>query len=89
MDSLVLAVVILASPALYGGPLALCLTLWRLHSASKVRLIIARFLAALSLISGTLLLVEHISAGSSLIGIIGISTSLISIWRLSNNRKRN
>ena len=89
MDSLVLAVVILASPALYGGPLALSLTLWRLHSASKIRIIFVRVLAALALFSGTFLLIERVSLGSSLIGMIGIGTSLITIWRLSNNRKRN
>jgi hypothetical protein len=59
MESLVLAVVVLASPTLYGGPLALCLTLWRLHNASKVRLTSARVLAALALVSGTYLLVER------------------------------
>ena len=89
MDSLVLAVVILASPALYGGPLALCLTLWRFHRASKVRLMLVRVLAVLALVSGTYLLAEHINQGSSLIGLIGISTSLITFWRLRNKPRRN
>ncbi len=88
MDSLVLAVVILASPALYGGPLALCLTLWRFHRASKVRLILVRVLAVLALVSGTFLLVERISPGSSFIGLIGISTSLITFWRLRKKPRR-
>jgi hypothetical protein len=88
MDSLVLAVVILASPALYGGPLALCLTLWRFQRASRVRLILVRVLAVLALVSGTFLLVEQISPGSSSIGLIGISTSLITFWRLRKKPRR-
>ena len=81
MESLALAVTILVSPAMYGGPLVLLLSFWRKDRISKVRLIFIRVLGGLAFASGGFLTIENISRGSTIIGLIGVSTSAIAIWR--------
>jgi hypothetical protein len=81
MESLALAVAVIVSPAMYGGPLVLLLSLWRRESISKFRLIFIRVIGGLAFLSGAFLIVENISRGSTIIGLIGVSTSAIAIWR--------
>jgi hypothetical protein len=81
MESLALAVAIIVSPAMYGGPLALLLTIWRRNKISKFRLYSIRILSVLALLSGSFLVIENISRGALLVGLLGISTSLLALWR--------
>jgi hypothetical protein len=81
MESLALAVAIIVSPAMYGGPLALLLTMWRRNKISKFRLYSIRILSVLALLSGSFLVIENISRGALLVGLLGISTSLLALWR--------
>lgn len=81
MESLALAVAIIVSPAMYGGPLALLLTMWRRDKISKSRLYTIRILSVLALLSGSFLVIENVSRGALLVGLLGISTSLLALWR--------
>ena len=81
MESLALAVAIIVSPAMYGGPLALLLTMWRRNKISKFRLYSIRILSILALLSGSFLVIENVSRGALLVGLLGISTSLLALWR--------
>lgn len=81
MESLALAVAIIVSPAMYGGPLALLLTIWRRNKISKFRLYSIRILSILALLSGSFLVIENVSRGGLLIGLLGVSTSLLALWR--------
>jgi hypothetical protein len=81
MESLALAVAIIVSPAMYGGPLVLLLSFWRKDRISKFRLMFIRALGGLAFLSGGFLVIENISRGSTIIGLIGVSTSAIAIWR--------
>lgn len=81
MESLALAVAIIVSPAMYGGPLALLLTIWRRNKISKFRLYSIRILSVLALLSGSFLVIENVSRGALLVGLLGISTSLLALWR--------
>jgi hypothetical protein len=82
MESLALAVIIITSPAMYGGPVALALTFWRANQISKVRLIFIIALSGLSFLSGSFLLIENISRGATIIGLIGLISSIAAIYRL-------
>ena len=81
MESLALAVAIIVSPAMYGGPLALILTFWRRHKISKFRLYSIRILSVLAFLSGSFLVIENVSRGGLLIGLLGTSTSILALWR--------
>ena len=81
MESLALAVAIIVSPAMYGGPLALLLTIWRRNKISKFRLYSIRILSILALLSGSFLVIENVSRGGLLIGLLGVSTSILALWR--------
>jgi len=82
MESLALAVIIITSPAMYGGPVALALTFWRTNQISKVRLIFIIVLSGLSFLSGSFLLIENISRGATIIGLIGLISSIAALYRL-------
>ena len=81
MESLALAVAIIVSPAMYGGPLALLLTIWRRNKISRFRLYSIRILSILALLSGSFLVIENVSRGGVLIGLLGVSTSILALWR--------
>ena len=81
MESLALLAAIIVSPAMFGGPLALLLSMWRKERISKARLFSIRVLSALALISGTFLMIGNVSRGALFIGLLGISTSLLALWR--------
>ena len=81
MESLALAVAIIVSPAMYGGPLALLLTIWRRNNISRFRLYSIRILSILALLSGSFLVIENVSRGGLLIGSLGVSTSILALWR--------
>ena len=81
MESLAIAVAIIVSPAMYGGPLALMLTFWRKTKISKARLIFIRVLSVLAFISGAFLVIENVSRGGLIIGVVGVTTSLLAFWR--------
>ena len=81
MESLALLAAIIVSPAMFGGPLAILLTLWRRQKISKIRLISIRVLSVLALISGTFLVIGNVSRGALLIGLLGVSTSFLALWR--------
>ena len=81
MESLALLAAIIVSPAMYGGPLALLLTFWRRSKISKFRLYSIRILSVLALLSGSFLVLENVSRGALLIGLLGVSTSLLALWR--------
>ena len=66
---------------MYGGPLALLLTFWRREKISKFRLYSIRILSVLALLSGGFLVIENISRGALLVGLLGVSTSLLALWR--------
>jgi hypothetical protein len=87
MESLALAVVIIVSPALYGGPIALLLSFFRPSTMSRFRRLLIIVLAVASMIVGIFLLYENISRGSTLIGVLGLSTGLGSLWQLRRIRK--
>ena len=81
MESLALAVAIIVSPAMYGSPLALLLTMRRRNKISKFRLYSIRILSILALLSGSFLVIENVSRGGLLIGLLGVSTSILALWR--------
>lgn len=82
MESLAVAVVIVTSPAMYGGPFALLLTFWRPNQISKLRFVFIIVLAVLSFLSGSFLVIEHISRGATIIGMVGLLSSIATIYRL-------
>ena len=88
MESLVLAVTILVSPAMFGGPIALLLSFFRPDRMSRFRRIFILVLALLSSVIGIFLIVENISRGSTIVGALGLSTGLGSLWQLKKYRKQ-
>jgi hypothetical protein len=86
MESLALAVIIITSPAMYGGPLALALTFWRGNQISKLRRIFIILLSTLSFFSGIFLLIENISKGATIIGLLGVLSSGMTMYRLRKLR---
>ena len=82
MESLVFAVVIITSPAMYGGPLALALTLWRSHNIGPKRRLAIYLLSLLATLSGAFLITQNISRGATVIGLIGLVTAVSAILRL-------
>ncbi|MFM7624700.1 MAG: phosphatase [Actinomycetota bacterium] len=82
MESLALLATLIVAPAMFGGPIALLLTLWKLSTVSKFRAISIYLLSSSSCLVGVFLIFRDISSGARNIGIIGIVTGLIAIWRL-------
>ena len=82
MESLALLVAIIVSPAMYGGPLALALTFWKSDSISQKRRFVIKVLTVFATASGAFLLVQGVSRGGTIIGLIGVVTSLLAIMRL-------
>ena len=77
-----LAVVIITSPAMYGGPLALVLSLWKSDQIGRKRRVIIYLLSTLAMISGSFLVLQNISRGATIIGLVGLGTAGTAIWRL-------
>jgi disulfide bond formation protein DsbB len=86
MASLALAVTILVSPAMFGGPIALLLSLFRPDRMSGFRRIFILVLALLSSVIGIFLIIENISRGSTTVGALGLSTGLGALWQLKRHR---
>lgn len=82
MESLALTAAIIVSPAMFGGPIALLVTLWKPASMSKFRRVFVYIFGSLSAAIGIFLIVENISPGARNVGIIGITTGLFAIWRV-------
>jgi ABC-type transport system involved in cytochrome c biogenesis permease subunit len=82
MESLALAAAIIVSPAMFGGPLALLISLWKPRSISKFRRFFIYLLSAFSTLIGLFLIVENISTGARNVGILGITTGVTAIWRV-------
>jgi len=82
MESLVIAVIIITSPAMYGGPLALILALWKSHAIGPKRRVVIYVLAALATVSGTFLVFQNISRGATIIGLIGLVTAISAVVRV-------
>jgi hypothetical protein len=82
MESLALMVAIILSPAMYGGPLALLLTFVKSGSISKPRRVVITVLSIFASASGSLLLIQGVSRGATLIGLLGLGTAGVAIWRL-------
>ena len=87
MESLALLVSIIVFPAMFGGPIALLLSLYRPAGMSSFRRIFIIIFAILSSIVGIFLLVENVSRGANIIGALGLSTGLGSLWQLKKNGK--
>jgi hypothetical protein len=87
MESLALLVSIIVFPAMFGGPIALLLSLYRPAGMSRFRRIFIILSAILSIIVGVFLLIEDISRGANVIGALGLSTGLGSLWQLRRNGK--
>jgi len=90
MESLVLAALIVAGPALYGGPIALLLSLLRRHKMSRFRRRLIFALATLAIISGAYVLAEEANnwingqthfGNLGMIGLLGVSTGFVAMWR--------
>ena len=88
MESLALLVSIILFPAMFGGPIALLLSLFRPAGMSRFRRIFIILVAILSSIVGIFLLIENISRGANVIGALGLSTGLGSLWQLKRYRKQ-
>jgi len=91
MESLALAALIVAGPALYGGPIAFLLSLFRPDKISRFRRWFVLTLATLAIISGVFSLYVAINEGYGLrnigwIGLLGLLTGTAAIWRLSRAR---
>ena len=82
MESLALLVAIIVSPAMYGGPLALMLSFWKSHAIGRKRRVFIYVIATLAIISGSFLVLQNISRGATIIGLIGLITAFSSIVRL-------
>jgi hypothetical protein len=82
MESLALAVAIIVSPALFGGPIALLVTLWKPANMSKFRKVFVYLFGSLSIAIGIFLIAENVSPGARNVGIVGIATGLFAIWRV-------
>ena len=88
MESLALLVSIIVFPAVFGGPIALLLSLYRPAHMSRFRGIFIIVFAILSSIVGIFLLIENVSRGANVIGALGLSTGLGSLWQLKRFRKQ-
>ena len=81
MESLALMVAIIVAPAMFGGPIALLLTLWRPQQISTLRRTVIVLLSMTSSLIGIYLVIGNISRGALLIGLTGILTGAFALWR--------
>lgn len=81
MESLALLVTIIVAPALFGGPLAFILTLWRPSEISPLRRRLIYILGIASVFIGGYLVIANISRGGSIIGFTVIITGVAAIAR--------
>ena len=88
MESLALLVSVIVFPAMFGGPIALLLSLYRPAGMSNFRRIFIILFAILSIIVGIFLLIENVSRGANVIGALGLCTGLGSLWQLKRYRKQ-
>lgn len=88
MESLALLATLIVAPAMFGGPIALILSLWKLSDISRFREISIYFLASSSCLVGAFLIFKDISPGARNVGIIGTLTGVIAIWRLVKRRSK-
>jgi disulfide bond formation protein DsbB len=82
VESLALTVAIIVAPAMFGGPVALLVTLWNPTKMSRFRKIFVYAFALLSLIVGLFLIFENVSPGARNVGTLGIVTGMFAIWRV-------
>ena len=87
MESLALLVTIIMAPAMFGGPLALVLTTFRKERISPARRYSVYILSLISILVGFYLLILSISRGATIIGLIGILSGFVAIFRFRMNRK--
>ena len=87
MESLALAVAIIVSPAMFGGPIALLVTLWKPENMSKFRRVFVYLFGSLSTAIGIFLITENVSSGARNVGILGIATGLVALWRVRKYSK--
>lgn len=73
---------LIVAPAMVGGPLALILSMYKIESASSLRRTIIYLLSTLSSLSGIYLVAGNISNGATIIGVLGILTSILATWRV-------
>jgi hypothetical protein len=81
MESLAVLVAIIVFPAMFGGPFVLALSLWRLERSSLFRRVFMIIMASLSTLIGLYLLSGGFSRGGVIIGILGVITGLLTIYR--------
>jgi hypothetical protein len=81
VESLALLATLIVLPSMFGGPISLLLTLWRFDSISLARRVVAIAVATLSMVVGLFLATGGISRGATLIGLSGITTGALAIWR--------
>jgi hypothetical protein len=87
MESLALMVAIIVAPAMFGGPIALLLSLWKIDQVSTLRRTIILILSIASAFIGIYLIFGRVSSGATLIGLMGLSTGAIAIWRVRRSSK--
>ena len=67
---------------MYGGPIALILSLWKSHAIGPKRRVVIYVLAGLATVSGTFLVFQNISRGATIIGLLGLVTAISAIVRI-------
>ena len=82
MESLALMVAVIVAPAMFGGPIALALSLWRLERISPLRRIVILVLSIASALIGIYLCIGGISRGAIFIGLMGIGSGAAALWRI-------
>ena len=82
MESLALLVAVIVAPAMFGGPIALVLSLWRLERISPLRRIVILVLSIASALIGIYLCIGGISRGAIFIGLMGIGSGAAALWRI-------
>ena len=82
MESLALLAAVIVTPAMFGGPIALLISLWNASKISRAREITIYAFASSSIIVGIFLIVNRISPGARNIGMLGVITGALAIWRL-------
>ncbi|MEY3736684.1 MAG: hypothetical protein RLZZ251_400 [Actinomycetota bacterium] len=87
MESLALMVALIVLPAMFGGPISLILTLWNLERISVVRQVFIYILAIASMVVGIFLVLLHVSRGALFIGIMGVVTAALALWRVITRKR--
>ena len=82
MESLALLVAVIVAPAMFGGPIAMVLSLWRLERISPFRKVVILVLSIASALIGIYLCMGGISRGAIFIGLMGIGSGATALWRI-------